>query len=142
MSSCNATNEKELAERTAQRDEARSLVLLILRCRPDDYALELAMREANEISSAWSGNVDDYENKKVAKLRSATAKRDEPSIRDDEWKSVLDAFMQAERTYLEMRGWVQNYGGNWSHGKLNRFDLTQGYAVNVQKQLDHRPEFP
>lgn len=51
-------------------------------------------------------------------------------------KDAYDVMMEAEVAYLESNGWVLDIeeGDTWS--RLNRRDLVQGHAVNVQKQLD------
>jgi hypothetical protein len=48
--------------------------------------------------------------------------------------------LEAELAYLLENGWVLNDNGSgnrsWSNEELERSDLTQGHAVNVQKQFD------
>ena len=48
---------------------------------------------------------------------------------------------EAELVYLRATGWVEHAPESWSHEGRGRRNISQGHAVNVQKQFD-RGEAP
>lgn len=42
----------------------------------------------------------------------------------------------AERAYLEANGWGEAFPDKWEHDGFDRYGISQGHAVNVQKQFD------
>jgi hypothetical protein len=53
-------------------------------------------------------------------------------------RDAYDTMSEAERVYLLANGWVKSgiYEDDWSSETHGRKGLTQGHAVNVQKQSD------
>lgn len=75
--------------------------------------------------------MDDFENKTVQALRRS---RSSPIFN----KEAHDKLVAAEKEYLLANNWVQEAPelDEWDHDGFSREALTQGHAVNVQKQFD------
>lgn len=53
-------------------------------------------------------------------------------------KEAYEALQAAEKIYLLANGWYhhEDIGDSWENEEFDRYDVTMGHAVNIQKQLD------
>ncbi len=57
-------------------------------------------------------------------------------------RQAYEAMHAAELAYLQANGWFKHdVHDSWQNGTLERFDVTQGHAVNIQKQHDRREAY-
>lgn len=70
--------------------------------------------------------------------RKATRSTGRSSRSKIDGKLAYEMMQSAERVYLLVNGWYhhEDIGDCWENENFDRFDVTQGHAVNIQKQFD------
>jgi hypothetical protein len=55
-------------------------------------------------------------------------------------REAFEEMKRAEVVYLRANGWFQHedLGDCWENEEFDRYGVTQGHAVNIQKQFDRK----